>query len=179
VKRIALLRAVNVGGAKVVMAELRAMMEKVGFAGAQTLVQTGNLVFDAPAGPDAALEARLEAAIAAELGVGTEVIVRTAAEWNALVAANPLKGPARDDPSHVVVMPLKTTPEAGALERLRSLIKGRETVELHGRDLYAWYIDGIGTSKLTIKVIEKALGVKTTGRNWNTALKLQALAAAK
>ena len=60
-KRIALLRAVNVGGAKVIMAELRAMMEKVGFAGAQTLVQTGNLVFDAPAGSDAALEARLEA----------------------------------------------------------------------------------------------------------------------
>lgn len=175
-RRIALLRAVNVGGAKVIMAELRAMMERVGYAGAQTLVQTGNLVFDAPAGPDAKLEAELEAAIAAELGVTTEVIVRTAAEWDALIEANPLAQAAKDDPSHLVVMPLKTAPEGGALERLRGVIKGRETVELKGRDLYAWYVDGIGESKLTIKVIEKALGVKTTGRNWNTALKLQGLA---
>jgi uncharacterized protein (DUF1697 family) len=175
-RRIGLLRAVNVAGAKVIMADLRAMMEKAGFQGAQTLLQTGNLVFDAPAGPDAALEAKLEAAIAAEFGVATEVIVRTAKEWDALIAANPFPDAARQDPSHLVVMPLKTQPAQGALERLRAAIKGSEAVALNGRDLYAHYADGIGQSKLTIKVIEKALGVKTTGRNWNTALKLQALA---
>lgn len=175
-KRIGLLRAVNVGGSKVIMAELRAMMEAAGFAGAQTLVQTGNLVFDASAGSDARIEARIEAEIASKLGVTTDVMVRTVAEWDAMIAANPFASAARDDPGHLVVMPLKTAVDDGALERLRGAIKGRETVEIVGRDLYAHYGDGIGTSKLTIKVIEKAVGVRTTGRNWNTVLKLQALA---
>jgi uncharacterized protein (DUF1697 family) len=175
-RRIGLLRAVNVGGAKLVMAELRAAMEAAGFERAQTLVQTGNLVFDAPAGADAAIEARIEAQIAARFGVTTEVIVRTAQAWDALVAANPLAEAARSDPSHLVAMPLKDPVDTAALERLRGVIRGRETVALVGRDLYAWYVDGIGQSKLTLKVIEKALGVRTTGRNWNTVLKLQALA---
>jgi uncharacterized protein (DUF1697 family) len=175
-RRIGLLRAVNVAGAKLVMAELRAVMEKAGFEGARTLLQTGNLVFDAPAGPDAELEARLEAAIAAGLGVTTDVIVRTVEEWDAMIAANPFPDAARDDPSHLVVMPLKTPPAEGALARLREAIEGREAVALKGRDLYAHYVDGIGRSKLTLKAVEKALGVKTTGRNWNTALKLQGLA---
>ena len=176
--RIGLLRAVNVGGAKMIMAELRAMMEAAGFKGAQTLVQTGNLVFDAPAGSDAALEARIEAEMAARLGVTTDVIVRTAAEWDAAIAANPMPDAARADPSHLVLMPLKDAVDDGALERLRSVIKGRETVEIVGRELYAYYPDGIGTSKLVIKLIERQLGTRTTGRNWNTVLKLAELARA-
>jgi uncharacterized protein (DUF1697 family) len=175
-KRIALLRAVNVGGAKVIMAELRAMMEAAGFKGAQTLVQTGNLVFDAPDGPDAALEARIEAEIAKAFGITTDVIVRTAGEWDAVIAANPMADAAKADPSHLVLMPLKTAVDDEALERLRGVIKGRETVALVGRDLYAFYPDGIGESKLVIKLIERQLGTRTTGRNWNTVLKLAALA---
>jgi uncharacterized protein (DUF1697 family) len=175
-KRIALLRAVNVGGAKVIMSELRTMMEGLGFADAQTLLQTGNLVFDAPAGSDAALEARIEAALKETFGIETDVIVRTAQEWDAVIADNPMAEAAKVDPGHLLVMPLKTPVEDGALERLRAVIKGRETVEIAGRTLYAFYPDGIGTSKLLITVIERRLAAKTTGRNWNTTLKLQALA---
>ena len=54
-------------------------------------------------------------------------------------------------------------------------IKGREIIELKGQDLYAIYPDGAGESKLTIGVIERKLGVKTSARNWNTALKIAAL----
>ncbi|OYX34705.1 MAG: hypothetical protein B7Y99_04925 [Caulobacterales bacterium 32-69-10] len=175
-RRVALLRAVNVGGAKVIMAELRAMMETAGFSGVQTLLQTGNLVFDAPAGADAETEARIEAALKTSFGIETDVIVRTAKEWDAVIADNPMTAEAKADPSHLVVMPLKTPVDAAALERLRAVIKGRETVEIAGRTLYAFYPDGIGTSKLLITVIERQLDAKTTGRNWNTALKLQALA---
>ena len=75
-------------------------------------------------------------------------------------------------------MPLKTAPAAGALERLRAAIKGPEGVELIGRNAYLVYPDGIGRSKLTIGVIEKALGVRGTGRNWNTVVKLAEMAEA-
>ena len=57
-------------------------------------------------------------------------------------------------------------------ERGESEIKGREQVSLAGRCAYLVYPDGIGTSKLTIKIIEAKLATKGTGRNWNTVLKL-------
>lgn len=69
-------------------------------------------------------------------------------------------------------MPLKDKPAAGAIDELRAAIKGPEIVELVGRDLYAFYPDGSGRSKLTIGLIEKKLGSKGTSRNWNTALKI-------
>jgi uncharacterized protein (DUF1697 family) len=61
---------------------------------------------------------------------------------------------------------------------LQGAIKGREQVRVKGRQAYITYPDGIGRSKLTMAVIEKALGTRGTGRNWNTVLKLGDLAGA-
>lgn len=170
--RIALLRAINVGGkTKLTMAELKAVFEALGYTGVRTLLQTGNVIFQGE-GDDAAVEAGVEAALAEHAGLVTEVLVRTADEWRAIVAANPFPDAARVDPSHLVVMPLKAEPAPQALDSLRQAIKGREEVEVRGRCAYLVYPDGIGTSKLTIKVIESRFGTKGTGRNWNTVLKL-------
>jgi len=100
--------------------------------------------------------------------------VRTADEWDAVVAGNPFPAEAKSDPGHLVVMALKAAPEAAAVAALQAAIAGRETVRAVGRQAYLVYPDGIGESKLTIQKIEKALGTRGTGRNWNTALKLQA-----
>jgi len=172
---VALLRAINVGGhGKVAMADLRAMLGDLGFAAPQSLLQTGNLVFGSDiAGAD--LETLLEREAAERLGLATDFLVRSAAEWPAIVAANPFPAMARDDPSHLVVMLLKQPPEAARLEALRAWIPGRETIEAVGRELYIAYPDGIGTSKLTGAVIERRLGTRGTARNWNTVAKLVAL----
>ena len=175
---IALLRAVNVGGkGKLAMADLRAMAGEMGLAAPQTLLQSGNLVFSAK-GKAAELESALEAETARRFGVKTSFLIRTAAGWDALIAANPFPEEARDDPSHMVAMPLRHAPAADALQALRETIRGREKAEVAGRTLYLVYPDGIGTSKLTIAIIERKLGTIGTGRNWNTVLKLKALAAA-
>jgi uncharacterized protein (DUF1697 family) len=173
---IALLRAVNVGGSgKVAMADLRALAADLGFEAPQSLLQSGNLVFRSePSG--AALEAVLERETKVRLGLATDYIVRTAAEWERIVAANPFAPMARDDPSHLLVMPLKSPPDAAGLEGLRAWIPGREAIEAVGRDLYIAYPDGIGTSKLTGAMIERRLGTRGTARNWNTVTKLAALA---
>ena len=114
--------------------------------------------------------------MAKRFGLKTDFFVRSAGEWMELIRENPFAKDARDDPSHLLVLPLKNAPKAGAVEALRGAIKGRETIAAKGRQLYAVYPDGIGRSKLTIATIEKALGTRTTGRNWNTVLKLAALA---
>lgn len=172
---VAFLRAVNVSGTgKLAMAELKALAARLGLSDAATVLQSGTLVFGSEEASDA-IGATLTGALEREFGLKTTVIVRTAGEWRSTIAHNPYPNKAKSDPSHMVVMPLSDSPRQGALEALRVIVKGREMLELKGVDLYAVYPDGIGESKLLIGVIEKALGVKTTGRNWNTALKTAAL----
>ncbi len=171
-----LLRGINIGGHnKVPMSELRRLIEAAGGRDVVTLLQSGNAVFNAPAGAGAALGRKLERALAADLGVKVGCLVRSAAEWAKLVAANPFPAEARRDPGHMVAFMLEAAPAARAVAGLRAAIKGRETVAASGPHLYAYYPDGIGRSKLTLPLIERALGVRGTGRNWNTVLKIGSL----
>jgi uncharacterized protein (DUF1697 family) len=174
-RRVALLRAVNVGGRKATSDDLRAMMTALALAEAQTLLQSGNLVFAAD-GDDAALEAVLEAAFEAWFGFATDILVRSAGEWAKLVAANPLGRMAADDPSHLLVFVLRAEPDPAKVEALQAWIPGRETLQAVGRALYVAFPDTISDSKLTGAVIERRLGVRGTARNWNTVTKLAALA---
>lgn len=176
VRRIALLRAVNVGGRTLKMAELKTVVEALGFSDVRTLLQSGNLTFSGAEGAEAEVEGALEAAIAARFGFAADVIVRRAEDWAAMIAANPFAREAADDPAHLVAFALKAAPADGALARLRAAIKGRERADLSGRHAWLVYPDGIGQSKLTIGVIERSLGVRGTARNWNTTLKLAAMA---
>lgn len=175
--QIALLRAVNVGGRSIKMAELKAMFTALGFAGARTLLQSGNIVFDAGARKGASLEALLETETEKRLKLRTDYLVRAPREWKAAISKNPFPREAERDPSHLLLLPMKAAPKKRALDELQAAIKGRERVHAVGRELYAYYPDGIGRSKLTLAVIQKALGTLCTGRNWNTVLKLQAIVA--
>ena len=172
---VALLRAVNLGPHnKVSMAQLKELAEGLGFSAPRTLLQSGNLVFQAKARASAAFEKLLEDALAKELSLKTPVLVRSASEWQAALDANPFPGEAKSDPSHLLVMPLKAKIEKAALMELTKAIVGRERVKQVGQALYLVYPDGIGESKLTAALIEKKLGVAGTARNWNTAQKIAA-----
>ena len=173
---IALLRAVNLGSHnKVAMADLRELLTTLGMKNPQSLLQSGNLVFESTARPTAPLEKLLESGAVKQLGLDTPFYVRTAAEWQQAIADNPFPKEAKLDPGHTVLMCLKDAPSAAAVKALADAIKGREVVKAKGRQAYFLYPDGIGTSKLTMKLIEKKLGTTGTARNWNTVLKLGAL----
>ena len=173
---IGLLRGINVGGRNVIaMSDLRDLLASLGFAGAHSLLQSGNLVFRGAAGAGAALEQRLEAETAKRLAVRPDWLVRTAREWRALVAANPFPAEARRDPARLAVMLLKQPPKAADLRALQVGVRGPETVRGAGRELYVVYPDGMGRSKLTGALIEGRLGVRGTARNWNTVLRIAAL----
>ncbi len=177
--RIALLRAVNLAGKnQVAMADLRAMAEALGFTAVQTLLQSGNLVFDDPkARAPAELESLLERETKKRLGLATHTVVRTPAEWSALIKRNPFPKEAEDDPGHLLLMPTKGgTIGMAELADLRAAIVARERIEAIGRDLFIVYPDGVGRSRLTTALIERKLGGRRgTARNWNTVLKIAAL----
>ena len=167
---IALLRAVNVAGHKMVaMGDLRELLTKLGFANAKSLLQSGNLTFDSSHSPKK-VEELLEKEAAKRLGLETAFFVRSAAEWDEIIAKNPFPKEAKDDPGRLVVLFLKDNGDGKALQKA---IKGREVARGRGKQLYVFYPDGQGRSKLTNALIEKTLGTRATARNWNTVLKLR------
>ena len=180
-RRIGLLRAVNVGGRNMVkMADLRAFLADLGLGDPQTLLQSGNIVFDSGRAP-ADLEPWLEAEARTRLGLDTTFYVRTDREWRDAVSRNPFPEEAESDPGHLVVYALKHkvgVVEGRKLAQEIDRLKGPERCQVAGQHLYLVYPAGIGTSKVTPVVIERALGTAGTGRNWNTVRKLLALSQA-
>ena len=172
---VALLRAVNVGGRIVSMAELRSWMTRLGMGNVRTLLQSGNAVFETPQSSSVQLEALLEREAEHGLGLHTEFFVRSAREWQQIVAKNPYPVQAQSDPGHLLVLALKASPGTAAGQALQAAIVGSETVRVAGKHAYAVYPDGVGRSKFTNAFIERHLGTRVTGRNWNTVLKLASL----
>ncbi len=173
--QVALLRAINVGGhAKVAMSDLRDVFTGLEFPGAQTLLQTGNVVFRSDRRHGPALERLIEEALIEQLHLQTDVFVRSSSEWQRIIAANPFPDEVARDPGHLLVMLLKRAPAARRVDELRSFVRGPEIIRAVDRELYVYYPAGIGRSKLTTAAIESRLGVRATGRNWNTVLKLAA-----
>jgi uncharacterized protein (DUF1697 family) len=176
---IALLRGVNVGGrAKVAMADLRALLTELGFEDTCSVLNSGNLVFRGASRKPPELERALSSALQGRLGLISDVMIRTVPEWDGVVAGNLFPDEAQRDPGHLLVLFLNGAVSAAAVAALQGAIAGREIVRGSGRHIYAYYPDGVGRSKLTLPAIERALGTRATGRNWNTVLKIAALAGA-
>ena len=169
---IALLRAVNVGGRTVKSAQLREVAESLGHTQVTTYVNSGNIVL-VPSGTVSAVGPGLSEALVAELGFDVPVVTRTLTLWDAIVGRLPFPDEASADPSHVVLYCWDGAPTSTSFDPAPY---GNESVAFAGHETYAYFPDGIGRSKLTLPVLEKATGRKGTARNWNTVLALQRLA---
>ena len=170
---VALLRAVNLAGKNSVgMADLREVASGLGLGDVRSLLQSGNLVFTAGERSSAALERALADATRDQLGVETDYFVRSADEWRTAIEANPFPQEAGSDPGRLLLVCLAKAPTRESMDALEKAITGSERVRAEGRHLYAVYPEGVGRSRLTMALIEKKLGTRGTGRNWNTVLKL-------
>lgn len=178
-RHVALLRAVNVGGAGLLpMAHLREIAAAIGFGAPQTVLQSGNLVFENGDGSWAELEARLQLALASQAGLTADVFVRSPAAWTRLMAENPMAEAAEAAPSAFLVMVLKEPPGLQTLEKLTALAAGGERLELRGDVLYGQFPKGLGRSRLAAGLSSGRGGLVGTGRNWGTIRKIAALLAA-
>lgn len=170
---IAMMRGVNVGGTgKLPMAAWRAQLERLGFSQVRTYIQSGNAVFSTR---EKNVAAKLEAAIEAEFGFRRPAVLRSLEEMRAVVKANPF-GAGRD-PAKSVVSFLAGPIDETVRRAVTALGEGfPEEVIARERELYIYFPDGQGKTKLPLAKIEKTLGVACTARNWNTVEKLLAMA---
>ena len=162
---VALLRGINVGGGrKVPMAELRSVAEGLGLKRVRTLIASGNLVFEGEVS-----EAELEQAVQSHFGFPVDIMVRTAAQWSATVAANPFPEEAEAAPRSLLLYLGKQATAEAAVAYLAARVAPEEKVAGQGDALWIYFANGGGRSKL-------ASGPKPglwTGRNWRTVLAIQ------
>jgi uncharacterized protein (DUF1697 family) len=172
---VSLLRAVNVGGSSPIKMEaVRAVYESLGLADVRTLLQSGNVLFRSGLTDRQQLVKRITQELERQLDLKVEVILRTLGEVASIVERGPVLSP-RADRNKLLVMFLKAVPDAAAQAALTKWHKSKEMkelLEMRGPEIYLYYPDGIGRSKLTTAVIEDKLDTAGTARNWNTLTKL-------
>jgi uncharacterized protein (DUF1697 family) len=166
---VALMRGINVGSArKLPMVDLRALCVRLGLERPRTYIQSGNLLVDAK-GNGAALRRLLEKEIAACFGFAVDVIVRTAADWENYVAANPFAGDVKALPNMVHLYLPRDPLKSGAAKALEQRAQSGERIGAAAGALWIDYgANGVARTKLSPGLIDKACGSPTTGRNWNS-----------
>ena len=172
---VSMLRAVNVGGtSRITMDALQALYESIGLKDVRTLLQSGNVVFRSTLKDRESLIRRIMQELERQLALRVEVILRTLAEVASVVERGPLLSP-NADKNKLLVMFLSGVPDAtsqAALAKWHKDRKGPEMIEMRGPEIYLYYPDGVGRSKLSGAVLEHRLNVAGTARNWNTLEKL-------
>ncbi|KPH99261.1 protein of unknown function DUF1697 [Actinobacteria bacterium OK074] len=170
----ALLRGINVGGnKKVPMAELRSLLQGLGYTGTATYLQSGNAVFTAETGDEESLAAEISRAIEKHFGFDVDVLVRDHAYLRAVREACPFPAAELEAKQLHVTYFSKPVTE----ERFTGLDRAAfapEDFRLGDRVLYLYAPDGLGRSKLAETLSRPRLlkGLIATTRNWNTVVKL-------
>jgi len=162
---IAMLRAINVGGRKLLMSDLKTIGEELGLGSPRTFIASGNLLFTS-ADSEEGLRERLESRLSDHMGAEVPVLLRSATEMEAVAAANPFS---EEPGNRVVAIFLNDPPPPDALSHATGVRDERMT--LGSREIYVAYGSGMADSKLRIPAAAKG-----TARNMNSVSKMATLA---
>jgi uncharacterized protein (DUF1697 family) len=160
---LALFGSINVGGRRLKMADLRAAFEAEGFARVETVVASGNVLFDHPERPDEGLEEKLGLMMLERFGMNSVALVRSRDALAKAIAENPFAADGEENFVHTLFLDDEVDPAAFA--RLDADRRGPERIALGDRALHIDYVAGVGESKLVGAFIERRLGAKGTARN--------------
>ncbi len=167
---VALLRGVNVGGSgRLSMKDLRDICAAEGLTGVRTYIQSGNVVFES-GHSEADIRSRLEPVLKVKVGKSVDVMVRTAEEMSSILSGNPFP---EENPAKVAVAFLHGLAPSNQLQGL--IGPDGEVVRAGKREIYTFYPNGMGRSKLKLPL----KGDSVTVRNINTVAMLVALAASR
>ena len=171
----AFLRAINVGGHTVKMADLRASFQALGFDHVDTFIASGNVIFDSSETDESKLERTIERALEADLGYPVETFARSMAEVAQIAKRDPFdRGDPGQDGRSVYVAFLDRRPTDEAMQRLVALATEDDTFATVGREAYWLRRGGIGTSRFSSGLLEKTLGMPATLRGLPTITKIVA-----
>jgi uncharacterized protein (DUF1697 family) len=171
---VAFFGSINVGGNRLTMADLRAAFEAEDLANVETVVASGNVLFDFPERPTPGLEEKLGLMMRDRFAMDSAVCVRDRAEVAAAIEDNPFHGDGEDKLVHTHF--LERAADADQFAVLVTDHKGRgpEKLALGDRSLYIDFVDGVADSRLTGKFLERRLGCRGTARNMRSLKRILA-----
>jgi uncharacterized protein (DUF1697 family) len=173
-RHVVLLRGVNlVRTNRVPMPALRQALEDDGFEEVKTYVQSGNVVLSSQE-PSERVEQRVRGLLKKAFGLDIAVVVRSHRELKLVVKRNPLAKVATN-PKRYLVTFLSTRPPGEVMEKLKKVAGPEERFVVVGKEIYAWFPEGVGRSPLWERLGAKSLGVTATSRNWDTVTTLLAM----
>jgi uncharacterized protein (DUF1697 family) len=174
-RHVALLRGINVGGKNMLpMKELAGMFVAAGCRDVTTYIQSGNVVFSADAKVVAGLGSLIAARVKERFGLRVPVVLRTAAEINAVISGNPfLKAGEGEEMLHVSF--LADEPGKDLVAGLDAGRSAPDSFAVVGREIYMRLANGAGLTRLTNAYFDSKLKTVSTMRNWRTVLKLAEL----
>ncbi len=174
---ISMLRAVNLGNHnKIKMETLRALYSSLKFDHPQTYLQSGNVIFQTSERQLDVVAKRIQSGIEKKFACRTDIILRTTAELRSVVAKNPFAKRPNIEPSKLLIAFLARDPGDAARKTLEEQKFAPEELHVSGRELYIYFPDGIGKSKLPWPRIYKILNTPGTGRNWTSVTKMLEMA---
>lgn len=175
---VALLRAINVGKRIVKMDKLRALFEDAGFKNVETLIASGNVLFDTASKNTDAIEKKIERALEAGLGYAVETFVRTPDELVAITTATPFKGSKQHAPTNNLYIGfLKAPPPGDMTAKIVAYKTDNDEFRIVGREYYWSCRTSLGQSPETAKQFGKLMTLTNTVRNITTVRKLAELGA--
>jgi uncharacterized protein (DUF1697 family) len=170
---VALIRGVNVGGNKMLaMADLRALLGSLGYGEVRTHLQSGNALFTASRASATKLEKHISARLESDLGLAVKVLVRSAPDLEAVIAANPFAADGVDE-KMLMASFLSAAPAASRLAKIDPAAYEPDVFEYGDRVIYQYMPVGFMNSKLP--AFERLLGVDVTTRTWRTVTRLRDL----
>lgn len=174
---IAMLRGVNVGPHnRIKMDALRDLCCSLELLNVQTYVQSGNVVFRTKERNLTALAKTIRSGIEKKFGFSPEVILRSTSDLRDVIARNPFARMKDIEPGKLLVDFLSSAPSPDAIESVRAIKTDPEKLHIQGREMYIYFPNGAGRSKLSWPALEKILKTPGTARNWNSVTKLLAMA---
>lgn len=165
---IAFLRGINVGGhKKILMADLKLLLESIGLQDVQTYIQSGNVVFKSK--EETNLASKIAKAIETKYGFIVSVLVKKASELSEILSKCPFFDEKREK-SYFILLEEKPTQEN--IELTATFSNLNEEFHITQNCVYIYYAVGAGKAKMGVNFFEKKLKVTATARNYRTIVKL-------
>ena len=171
---IAFLRAINVGGHTVSMAQLRKEFEALGLQNVETFIASGNVIFTSRSRDLAALEKKIESRLRASLGYEVATFLRTDAEVAELAGYRPFDAARIASARAFCVGFLDRPLDAKTSKALMAFKTDNDDFHSRGREVFWLCKTGQGESTFTNVKMEKALKVRATFRGMNTVVRIAA-----
>jgi len=174
-KYIAFLRAINVGGRNIKMADLRSLFRALDLKHVETLIASGNVIFDPPAMTVAGLERKIAEHLHESLGYEVDTFIRSTSQLAQIARYQPFGDITLSKGGNTLKIGFLSTPLTP--EAHNKLLTRRTHIDdfhVNGQEVYWLSRKAVGKSRFSGSVLEKAIKAPATLRNVNTIRRLVA-----